>query len=119
MVSRGQLTPLLGLHRELRAVALRAKMNVTVGIELEVVAAGNVVQPPFLDLEIFRCCAERSHHRADVEICHGVLLCGSAKGSGHRPASRLDEATGGLAWNEHRWLRGVPCDRHESAPCAA
>src|SRR5437588_4550592 len=54
-VSRGQFTSLFGLHREMRAVALCAKLDVAVGIEPEIVAAGNVVQPSFLDLEILTC----------------------------------------------------------------
>ena len=67
-VGGGQVARLLGLYRKLRAVALCAKLNVAVRIESEVVAAGNVVQPSVLDLEILRCSAQRSHHRADVVV---------------------------------------------------
>ena len=78
-----RLTSLLGLHCKMRAVALCAKMNVALGIESEIVAAGNVVQPSFLHLEILRCGAQRSHHWSDVEICHEVLPSKICKGSGH------------------------------------
>src|SRR3954447_7471804 len=83
VIGRGQLTSLLGLHCKMRAVALCAKMNVALGIESEIVAAGNVVQPSFLHLEILRCGAQRSHHWSDVEICHEVLPSKICKGSGH------------------------------------
>src|SRR3954468_9701587 len=65
-----QFTLLLGLDRKLRAVALRAKLNIAVRIESEIVAARDMMQPSIADLEILRCGAQRSHHRADVEVCH-------------------------------------------------
>src|SRR4051794_22944026 len=80
-VGSREFTLLLGLDRKLRAVALRAKLNIAVRIESEIVAARDMMQPSIADLEILRCGAQRSHHRADVEVGHAGTPCGLAEAS--------------------------------------
>jgi hypothetical protein len=87
-----QLTLLLTLDRELRAVALGAQLNAAVRIEPEIVAAGDVAQSSLLDLEILGCSAQRSHHRADVEVCHAGPPCGLAEAPRTSACAGIGEA---------------------------
>src|ERR1041384_3896014 len=86
-VGAGEFATLVRSDRQLRAVALRAKLNVVVRIESKGMAAWNLVQPAFPDLKILRHRAQRSHHWTDVEICHGTLPSGlTARQAGTRRA---------------------------------
>src|SRR3954470_20296057 len=106
-VGSREFTLLLGLDRKLRAVALRAKLNIAVRSEPEIVAARDMMQPSIADLEILRCGAQRSHHRADVEVCHAGYSLPDPARLGRLPASNLPTVCG-MIWNEHTSRRGVP-----------
>jgi hypothetical protein len=63
---------LLGPHRESRATAKRIDRHPPGPVELETMAAWNVLQPAVRKLEIGRLEAKRSDHRRDVKMANRV-----------------------------------------------